>query len=237
MKKILSYSLTVLMAIAFYQLQAQEEQIHFTQENTIIVWDLHGVVLKTDGYAMACEFWRCNHKCNILWNTFSTCVHLARTFGLRKTSFEEIVRACEPVNQHLATLMRTMSYCQKIIPGTAAIIEELHAARFTHAIASNIGIKTFESIKQQNEQFFNHFSDVTTSDTIDPSGSLIRKPNPQFFALYQQLHNKTGKQIIFIDDDRSNVQAAQKEGMRSILFKNPKQLRLELQKIKLLSVV
>ena len=174
---------------------------------------------------MLSELWRCNHKGSILWNGIKTCIHLARTFGIRKTSFEEIIRACETVNPHLANLMRTLSSCQKIVPETAAIIEELHKKGYTLAIASNMGIKTFETIKKQKSTIFDYFSEVTTSDTIDPDGSLIKKPDPQFFALYQQLHNKVDKHIIFIDDDRCNVAAAKAAGMQAILFKNPKQLQ------------
>ena len=223
------------MTIISYQALAEDSQTIFTSENTVIVWDLNGVVLKSDAQAMLSELWRCNHKGSMLWNGITTCIHLARTFGLRKTSFEEIIRACEQCNPHLSNLMRTMSSCQKVVPETAAIIEELHKKGYTLAIASNMGIKTFEEIKKNYESFFDHFSVIATIDTIDPSGSIIKKPDPQFFALYQKMHNKTGKQIIFIDDDPANVTAAQAADMQSILFKNPKQLRLELQKLKLLS--
>ena len=99
-----------------------------------------------------------------------------------------------------------------------------------------MGIRTFETIKNKNQQFFDYFSVITTSDTIDPDGSLIKKPDPQFFALFQKIHNKADKHIIFIDDDQSNVSVAKAAGMQSILFKNPEQLRNELQKIDILSV-
>ena len=236
MKKLCIYSIVICTTTLSHHACRQNEQAIFTPENTIILWDLNGVVLKADGCAMASEFWRCNHICSIFWNGLATGIHLVRTLGTKKACFEEIIQACESVNPYLAELMRSMSSHQKLISGTAAIIEELYAKGYTLAIATNMGIKTFEMIKKNYEPFFDYFSLITTVDTIDLTETLIEKADPQFFALYQKLYNKEGKQIIFIDDDTYNVTAAQAAGMQAILFKNFKQLRHELQKLRLLSV-
>ena len=224
------------MASISHQSLTQEEPI-FTPHNTIVLWDLNGVILKSDKRAMLSQYWRCTHKGSIFWNGITTCIHLARTFGLRKTSFEEIIRACESVNPHLSRLMRTMSSCQKIVPETATIVEELHAQGYTLAIATNIGIETFQNIRKNHEQFFDYFSSIITTDTIDPSEILIKKSDPRYFARYQEHYNKTGKNIIFIDDDSSNLAAAKAAGMHAILFKNPQQLQRNLQKHNLIAVV
>jgi FMN phosphatase YigB (HAD superfamily) len=229
--------LHLLVVIAYMLMPHFAQAMTYNPGNTLILWDLNGVILKADPKAMIASAWHCNHKFEIIKNLLSTCFHVARDLTKRPTTFEEFIRTCEICNPHLAKLMRIMSSCHQLSQATITIIESLYAKGYTLALATNMGIKTVDLVKQKYEQFFDYFSVTTTPDTIEPSGQFIKKPDIRFFELYQKFHNKEGKYIIFIDDTQANVTIAQQAGMQTILFKNPKQLRCDLQKLKLIPVL
>jgi len=66
-------------------------------------------------------------------------------------------------------------------------------------------------------------------DTIYSSATLhLRKPNPEIFKHVLQKENISPNEALFIDDRERNINAAQALGIKSILYKNPKQLVEEL---------
>lgn len=61
------------------------------------------------------------------------------------------------------------------------------------------------------------------------SGDLkVAKPNPEIYILALKKLNIKPEECIFIDDKKKNCEAAQKLGIKSIIFENPDQLKEEL---------
>lgn len=57
----------------------------------------------------------------------------------------------------------------------------------------------------------------------------VRKPHPQAYEILLQQLSLPPEQILFIDDQNVNVQAAEKLGIQSIHFIHPEKLEEELQ--------
>jgi len=61
------------------------------------------------------------------------------------------------------------------------------------------------------------------------SGNLkVAKPNPEIYKIALIKLNIKPKECIFIDDQKKNCDAAEKLGIKSIVFENPLQLKKEL---------
>lgn len=69
------------------------------------------------------------------------------------------------------------------------------------------------------KKYYKKFSPVIISCDVG-----MRKPNPQIYKLVLQKLKLFPKQTIFIDNQKWNTEPAKKLGMRTILFKNNKQL-------------
>lgn len=97
-----------------------------------------------------------------------------------------------------------------------------------------MGITTFKTITDPEKypQFapiFENF-DLDKSQVVTRATDQFKKPKPSFFELYlekNKLDPKTTR-IIFIDDHRKNVKAAESVGLEGVRFKNAKQLRRDL---------
>jgi 2-haloacid dehalogenase len=63
----------------------------------------------------------------------------------------------------------------------------------------------------------------------------MRKPNPQFYKLLLERYELNANEVLFIDDNLRNVQAAEALGIKSIVFKSPQQLEDELRQSGILS--
>ena len=61
----------------------------------------------------------------------------------------------------------------------------------------------------------------------------IRKPNPKIYNLILKKLNIPSSQVLFIDNQEWNIKPAKKLGLKTLLYKNNKQLFKELDKLKL----
>ncbi len=59
----------------------------------------------------------------------------------------------------------------------------------------------------------------------------MRKPNPKMYKLILKRLKISAKQVLFIDNQEWNIKPAKKLGMKTILYKNNKQLFKELDRI------
>lgn len=69
-------------------------------------------------------------------------------------------------------------------------------------------------------------------DKIYSSATLqLRKPDPKIFKFVLEAENISPNEALFIDDKLRNTVVAEKLGIKSIVYKNPKQLHSELLSI------
>jgi 2-haloacid dehalogenase len=109
-----------------------------------------------------------------------------------------------------------------VIRGTVDILASLREQGYTLAVLSNWSSETHARVYKQFE-FLHWFDEVIISAEV----GLI-KPDPAIFDLLLGRLGRQAGECIFIDDTRTNVQAAQLHGLQAIHFSSPEQLRAEL---------
>ena len=111
------------------------------------------------------------------------------------------------------------------IEGTVAILRELrdHTSSRLYAL-TNWSDETFP-VALERYEFLHWFDDILVSGR-----ERIRKPDPRFYALLRERFGITFGSALFIDDNERNVLAARAEGLDSIHFDSPEQLRRELRR-------
>ncbi len=63
----------------------------------------------------------------------------------------------------------------------------------------------------------------------------MRKPDPRFYKLLLDRYALKAAEVLFIDDNERNIRAAETLGIKSIWFKNPQQLTVDLKELELLN--
>lgn len=206
-----------------------------SKKDVIFLWDLHHVLLKPKGRIRALKHYP--HKKKALNNT-----NLRRKFlkyslvsRFKDISSEKFLELGDLYNNpYFKEMILTASLAQEPMEKTVDILEELKRNGYTHHVGSNMGITTFNTIinAQKYPQFSPLFSnfDLNKSHVVTRKTDIVKKPNPQFFEDYlekNKLNPKTTR-IIFIDDRRKNVKAANSVGLEGIRFKNAAKLRHDL---------
>ncbi len=210
-------------------------QPHISPKNTIITFDLHGVIFTPDYRRLARVLWNCTGKVWLILNLFHPRVIWCGFVMLFKRSAAEkyIMRLAE-INPRLKPYVQLgidLSNCQKPIPETLAIIKELKQQGYTLHILSNLGALSLEQLKPRFPDVFSHFQAIRVTM---PKDDYLNKPNIGIFRDYLACHNPHNKHILLIDDGRQNIQAAQDIGFSTIYFRSPNQLQQELKKRKVL---
>ncbi len=114
------------------------------------------------------------------------------------------------------------------------LLTQLKKRGYKLYLFSNIGSVIFKNLHQKFPELFKLFERFTLPSQSD---GYIRKPSTKAFSRYVKTNNLAGKNIILIDDNLKNVNAAKKQGMQAILFHSTKQLQQELKAVGLLSTI
>jgi len=196
-------------------------------KNTIIAFDLHDVIFTFDYKKVAKVLWKWNHK----WAIIATLFHPSLVWQLLKMlwhdatdeQFYELFEKRRPI---LMPLIFEMTNAQKLIPGMNVLLKKLSNKGYELHILSNIGPRRFEQLSKDFPEIISLFKKVKI---VQPHGKhSLRKPDKQFFTDYLKEYKQDHQQIIFVDDKKENINAAQELGIDAILYKSPKQLQDQL---------
>jgi len=201
-----------------------------TKNNIIITFDLHEVIFTFDYKKVATILWNTPHK----WKLFTTLFHLPFIWNLVKMVWndatdEAFYKLFEQRRPILLPLVIKMTNAQKIIPGMETIVKELADQGYTLHILSNIGPRRFKQLSQDFPQVIGNFK---TAKIVQPHSNPTKKPAVEFFQDYLKNYIKPGQHVIFIDDNKKNIQSARSLGITAIPFKSAAQLRNELEFLK-----
>tara|TARA_Y100000296_G_scaffold84667_1_gene118480 strand:- start:979 stop:1626 length:648 start_codon:yes stop_codon:yes gene_type:complete len=94
------------------------------------------------------------------------------------------------------------------------------------AILSDQWYLSKKSHKIIDQKLIDQFDAVILSTDVG-----VRKPNPKIYKLIIKKIKFPAKNCVFIDNQEWNIKPAKKLGMKTILFKNNKQMILELKKL------
>ena len=121
---------------------------------------------------------------------------------------------------------------RKDVKGTWKIAAELKNRGFELAILSNTTpphVKANRKIGRFKRLRHLGFKIIILSCEVG-----YRKPESKIYKITLKRLKLKAKECVFIDDRKENIKAAQKLGIKSILFENPKKLRKDLARLKLL---
>ncbi len=110
------------------------------------------------------------------------------------------------------------------IPGTVAILRELHAAGVPLHAITNWSAETYPYAVARFEWLA-----LFRSITVSGHERLI-KPDPAIFTLMIERQQLAAERCLFIDDNADNVATATRLGMRGVLFTGPEALRLTMRR-------
>jgi len=111
----------------------------------------------------------------------------------------------------------------KTIPGMIALVKDLQKQGYQTALLSNVR-KNQAAIKRKLG-YYELFNPILLSYEIG-----ARKPHRKAYDILLRRLNASPQQVIFIDNKRSNVEAAKSMGMDAINFVDANQLIQELRK-------
>ncbi len=202
-------------------------------KNTVIAFDLHEVIFTFDYKKIAKILWHSHQKFTI----FTTLFHFSFIITLIKMIWhdptdEEFYDLFERKRPALLNLIVDLTNAQKLVPGMAEIVHKLHSRGYTLHILSNIGPRRFKQLSLDFPSIINYFD---SAQIIQPKAKpILKKPATQFFKKYLRNYVEANQTVIFIDDNKQNIEAARKLGITAIHFKTAKKLQMQLQKMGIL---
>jgi FMN phosphatase YigB (HAD superfamily) len=201
---------------------------------TIILWDVHEVLFTRNIFHWAYLFLTYPKKWRVFRSLDAHTMKLFFRYGLHVlhikraelSSDELIAHAIKHKKNELAEIAIRIGCDYAPMRGIIPLIQKMHARGYTLHIASNLGEAVYETFRTMYPELFCYFSVVQIAYWDGPR--IIKKPNQDFFKNYLTKHNVDPATVLFIDDKQYNIDAAAAIGIRSILFKNTKQLTKEL---------
>ena len=115
------------------------------------------------------------------------------------------------------------------VPGSEAIVEELHARGVPLYAITNFGADTWAGFAP-TWRLFDHFHDIVVS-----GDEKLAKPDPAIYALAAARFGHAPATMLFIDDSLPNVTSARASGWHAHHFVDAAGLRAELTKRGLLA--
>lgn len=108
------------------------------------------------------------------------------------------------------------------IPGTVAILRELHARGVPVYALTNWAAETFHHAEGRFD-WLDLFEFVLVSGR-----ERIAKPDPAIFVLLAERAGRRPDELFFVDDSETNVEGARRAGLSAAVFTTPERLRDDL---------
>ncbi len=109
------------------------------------------------------------------------------------------------------------------IPGSLELVEELHRRAVPLYAITNFGAEFWPAFSA-TQPIFTRFRDVVVSGV-----EKIAKPDPAIYAIAQRRFGHAPHEMLFIDDNRDNVEAARACGWEAHHFADAATLALDLR--------
>lgn len=113
------------------------------------------------------------------------------------------------------------------VPGTAAVLDELHAAGVRLLALTNWSAEKFS--RAQQFEFLGRFEGIVVS-----GAEGVRKPEPAIYECLFARYDVTPSAAVFIDDSAPNVDMGRRLGLHALQFRGAEPLRAELAALGLL---
>ncbi|WP_122818607.1 HAD family hydrolase [Nocardioides pantholopis] len=186
--------------------------------NVVIDWDPHAAVAAGVGPAEAARFLAASDFDFRAWN------HLHDAGGTWADGLAEVARTSPHWAEHARAYHDHFpASLVGEVPGTAAIIRELHAA----------GVPQW-GLTNWSAELYHHapatFDVLALLEDVVVSGvEGVAKPDPRIFAVLRARTGRPLEELVFVDDRDDNVAAASAAGLHALLFRDAARLRAALR--------
>lgn len=190
-----------------------------------VLFDVGGVIVRTEYQAPR------EHLAERLNMTYEDLVQLVfESETSRQASIGKLT-----VEAHWATLTKRLS---RPVSESAALREEFFAGDildrdlvdYIRSLRPHLKTGVVSNAWPDSREYLvrNHLDDAFDVLVISAEVGMM-KPDPHIFELALKQLGVPAEEAAFVDDTRVNVEAASRMGIRGILFKNPKQMRTDLE--------
>lgn len=206
-------------------------------DSTVIVFDLHNVVFKkqTRKIIMSClrliprGTWKYTFNPALWYRVYRlrSVSHVAEDIFLKMTAHYP---GLAPFRDDFIRLTNNQRPVRKVVD----LIQSLKARGYKLYILSNIGRETFEQLAAQYPEISCHFDGAFTA-TVENNYS--HKPQLHFYEQFKIFLHEQGhadKQILFIDDLKTNLIAAARCNIAGVQFTSSKRLEKTFKKLSVL---
>jgi len=198
--------------------------------NTVIVFDLHGVLFKHDYKKMAISILKHPQKLKLLLAVLSPSLWIDTIKLLKKGAIAEEFLVGLADNHHrlkpFVPFLIRVSNMQIPQKPVLELCKKLKNQGYKLYILSNIGSIIFQDFKKRFPEIIKLFHGITIPSR---ETGYIHKPDPLAFSQFTDKNDLQSKKIIFIDDKRKNVKKALELEIWAILFKSTENLETELK--------
>ena len=225
-KSILTFAVTYILYLVSQKEQPKKTKEIITPQNTIFVFDVHGVIFKLSTREIIKEVFKDPNNLWIITMMLRPmlCVHLLVS-QLRGGVAEELifnVPKKKPKLKWFAPKAFKLINAQVPIKKTINIIEKLKSNGYQVYILSNIGERSLKHISLKYPEIFKLFDGIMTSTHKDNYN--LKKPKKEMFEKYLQTFGQKPTNLFFIDDKQANLETAKKLGMRTHRFTSSQKL-------------
>jgi 2-haloacid dehalogenase/putative hydrolase of the HAD superfamily len=203
-------------------IEGRPKAVLFDVGNVMVRWDPHTLYAKIFPDPAERE-WFLGEVCTMTW-------HVQHDAGV---SWDETIPALSArYPQHADAIAawrdRWAEMFSGPIPETEGAIEALHARGVALYGLTNMAVETFATTMAMSPAF------ERLSDVIVSGRERVVKPDRRIFEIASARSGRTPGQLLFIDDSRANIEAAQALGFHVHHFTDPKALRPALERYGLL---
>ena len=231
--------LSILFCLSFAQLSFGAVIINgvstvAVKKNTVVAFDLHGVVFNVSKKGVMKTLWKTPKKLSL--------IKLMLTPAFRK-QYKATKKLALSTEQRMKLLMPTFPELQKykkyfieicnqqdINQEVLAFIRKLKSQGYHLIIASNIGEETYQELEAKYPILKELFEYAFTSGKIS---GYAKKSSPVYFdrlkAFVQEKY--TSRNIIFIDDHTAPVETACAKNINGIVFSNIEQVSTDVDRV------
>jgi len=201
-------------------------------EESIIIFDLHGVLFKHDYAKMIRTFAQSPQKWLLLRGIFSPCLiwdvlKLLYRRPIPESFFMHLAHTYKDIDKALPLLIR-IANCQKRNEPMIAMAKELKQKGYALGIISNIGEHIFDDLAPEHTDLFDLFDTVTVASA---ESNYASKPNPTIYKLFLQNITDDTKKMVFIDDKQKNICGALTFNIIGIRFRSYDQCKKQLAQL------
>lgn len=140
---------------------------------------------------------------------------------------EQVATAAHPrLSEEIAAYLPNFALALRgLVPGTAAILHELHARGVRLVALTNWSAETFHHAPETYPEVFALFDDIVVSGLEG-----VAKPDRAIFEVLGRRLNQSIEGVFFVDDADRNVAAARAAGMDAVLFTDAASLAEDLRR-------